>query len=95
MNLPYYFLRDLNKMTMKVQDNPKTPPQGIFHQGWTKIIVKDELGKLQNTWDHFLIQSGFEKEKHSPSSQSHGNIVKPDQETPSNVDQSATAKNGK
>jgi hypothetical protein len=60
-----------------------------------KFLVKAELGKLQKTWDQFLIQSGFEKEKHSPASQSHGNIVKPDQETPSNVGQSTTAKKGK
>jgi hypothetical protein len=95
MNLPYYFLRDLNKMAMRVQANPKTPPHRIFHQGLIKFLVKAELGKLQKTWDQFLIQSGFEKENHSPASQSHGNIVKPDQETPSNVDQSTTAKKGK
>jgi hypothetical protein len=46
MNLPYYFLRDLNKMAMKVQENPKTPPHGIYHQGLIKVLIKDELGKL-------------------------------------------------
>jgi hypothetical protein len=95
MNLPYYFLWDLNKMAMRVQANPKTPPHGIFHQGLIKVLVKAELGKLQKTWDQFLIQSGYEKENHASASQSHGNIVKPDQETPANVGQSTPAKKGK
>jgi hypothetical protein len=79
MNLPYYFLRYLNKMAMRVQTNPKTPPHEIFHQGLIKVLVKDELGKLQKTWDQFLIYSGYDKENHTYASQSHGNIVNPDQ----------------
>ena len=63
MNLPYYFLRDLNKMAMRVQANPKTPPHRIFHQGLIKVLVKAELGKLHKTWDQLLIQSWYEKEK--------------------------------
>ena len=82
-------------MVMRVQANPKTPPHRIFHQGLIKVLVKDELGKLQKTCDQFLIHSEFEKENHTLVSQSNGNIVKPDQETPSNVNQSATAKKGK
>jgi hypothetical protein len=42
-----------------------------------------------------LIQSGFEKENHTLVSQSNGNIVKPDQETPFNAFQSTPAKKGK
>jgi hypothetical protein len=95
MNLPYYFLWDLNNMDMRVQENPKTPPHRIFHQGLIKFLIKAELGKLQKTWDQFLIQSRFEKENNSPSSQPHGNIVKNDQETPCKVVQSTTTKKGK
>jgi len=82
-------------MAMRVQENPKTPPHGIFHQGMIKVHVKAKLGKLKRTWDQFLIHSGFEKENHSLASQSHGNIVNPDQETLSNVGQSTIAKKGK
>jgi len=46
MNLPYYFLRDLNNMAIKVQEKPKTPLHGIYHRGLIKVLVKDELGKL-------------------------------------------------
>lgn len=95
MNLPYYFLRDLNKMAMKVQANPKTPPHGIYHQGLIKVLVKAELGKLQKTWDQFLIQSGFEKEVHPPVAQSHDNVVKSESETPPGTSRSANAKKGK
>jgi hypothetical protein len=88
MNLPYYFLRDLNKMAMKIQENPKTPPHGIYHHGLIKVLIKAELGKLHKTWDQFLIQSGFEKEVHPPASQSHDKVVVPTQEaSPSPVNQ--------
>jgi hypothetical protein len=42
-----------------------------------------------------LIQSGYEKENHAYASQSHGNYVKYDQETPANVGQSTPPKKGK
>jgi hypothetical protein len=94
MNLPYYFLQDLNNMAMRVQENPKTPPHGIFHQGMIKVLFKAKLGKLQRTWDKLLIHSRFEKENHSLASQSHENIVNPDQETLSNVESIHHCKEG-
>jgi hypothetical protein len=39
MNLPYYLLRDLSKMAMKVQSNTKTPPNGIYHEGLIKVLI--------------------------------------------------------
>jgi hypothetical protein len=95
MNLPYYFLRDLNKMAMKVQANPKTPPHGIYHQGLIKVIVKAELGKLQKTWDQYLIQSGFEKKVHPPAVKSHDKVAKPEQGTSSSASQPTTSKKRK
>jgi hypothetical protein len=32
MSPPYYFLRELNKIAMKIKENPKTPPHGICHR---------------------------------------------------------------
>jgi hypothetical protein len=55
MNLPYYILRVLNKMAMRVQGNPNAPSHIIFHQGLIKVLVKAELGKLQKTWNPFFI----------------------------------------
>jgi hypothetical protein len=55
LNLPYYLLHDLKNMAMRVQENPKTPPHGIFHQGLIKFLFKANLGNLHKTWDHFLI----------------------------------------
>lgn len=95
MNLPYYFLRDLNKMAMRVQANPKTPPHRIFHQGLIKVSANAKLGKLQKTWDQFLIQLGYEKENHASASHSHRNIVKHDKKTPTKVGQSTPARKGK
>jgi hypothetical protein len=53
MSFPYYFVRDLNKMAMKIQANPKTPSHGIYNQGLIKILIKAELEKRQSTWDQF------------------------------------------
>jgi len=46
---------------MKIQEKPKTSPNGIYHQGLIQILIKVELGKLQRKWDKFLIQSWFDK----------------------------------
>jgi len=43
--MPYYFLRELNKMAMKIQTNPKTPLHGIYHQGLIKVLIKAKLEK--------------------------------------------------
>jgi hypothetical protein len=95
MSLPYYFLRYLNSMAMKIQENPNTPPHGIYHQGFIKILIKSELGKLQRTWDTFLIQSGFEKEVHHPITQLHDKIVEPNQEASPSVNQPVIPRKGK
>jgi hypothetical protein len=55
MNRPYYFLRDLKKMAMKVQDNPKTPfSRNLLSwidqsncQGQAREIIED-LGPIFN-----------------------------------------------
>jgi hypothetical protein len=95
MNLPYYFLRDLNKMDMKVQANPQTPPHIIYHQGLIKVIVKDELGKLQKTWDQYLIQLSFEKKVHPPVVKSHETVAKLEQGTSYSASQPTTSKKRK
>jgi hypothetical protein len=95
MNLPYYFLRDLNKMAIKVQENAKTPPHRIYHQGLIKVLVKAELGKLQKTWDKFLIQSGFEKKVYPSTAKSHDKGANLEQETSSSTNRSTNAKKRK
>jgi hypothetical protein len=95
MSLPYYFLRDLNNMAMKIQANPKTPPHGIYHQGLIKKLIKVGLEKLQRTWDRFLIQSGFEKEVHPTAIELHDNVPEPNQEASPNASQPVIPRKGK
>jgi hypothetical protein len=95
MSLSYYLLRDLNKMAMKIQVKPKTPPHGIYHQGLIKILIKAEMGKLQRTWDQLLIQSGFEKEVHSPATQFHDKIDEPNQEASPSASRPIIPRKGK
>jgi hypothetical protein len=95
MSLTYYLLRDLNKMAMEIQSNPKTPPHGIYHWGLIKILIKVELGKLQSTWDQFLIHSGFEKELHPPTTLLNDKVVEPNQEDSPNTSQPVIPRKGK
>jgi hypothetical protein len=64
-------------MDMKVQYKPKTSPHRIYHQGLIKVNVKADLGKLQKTWDQYLIQLGFEKKVHPPTTKSHDKVANP------------------
>jgi hypothetical protein len=95
MSLPYYFLRDINKMAMKIKANPKTPPHGIYHQGLIKILIKVKLGKIERTWDQLLIQSWFEKEVHPPTTQFHDKVVEPNQEASPNESKLVIPRKGK
>jgi hypothetical protein len=60
-----------------------------------KLTVKDELGKLQKTWDQYLIQLGFENKVHPPTIKSHEKVAKHEQGTSSSAIQPTTSKKRK
>jgi len=95
MSLPYYFLRDLNKMAMKIQANPKTTPHSIYHQGLIKVLIKEDLEKIQRTWDRFLIHSRFEPEVHPPTQTFPDKFVEPMQGTSSSTSQPIVSRKNK
>jgi hypothetical protein len=59
MNIPYYLLRSILKMSDRVQSKSKVVDTSIFHSGLIRILVSKELGKKDISWEHFIISSHF------------------------------------
>jgi hypothetical protein len=56
LNLPYFLLKILSKMSKRIQTHPATTKKSIFHQGLIKTLVIYALSEVQRSWD-WLIQS--------------------------------------
>ena len=63
MNLPFLFLKILQKMSSRVNEHQDHTKQSIFHHGLIKLIISTVLRKKEKTWDYFLFWSGFQTEK--------------------------------
>ena len=63
MNLPFLFLKILQKMSSRVREHQDHTKQSIFHHGLIKFIISTVLQKKGKNWDYFLFQSGFQSEK--------------------------------
>jgi hypothetical protein len=59
MNIPYYFLRSIGKMSDRIQSKSKDVDTSIFHSRLIRMLVSKELGKKDISWEHFFISSHF------------------------------------
>jgi hypothetical protein len=59
MNIPYYLLRIIGKMLDRIQSKSKDVDTSIFHSGLIRILVSEELGKKDISWEHFVVASHF------------------------------------
>ena len=57
MNTPFYLLRSIRKMLDRVQYESKVMDSSIFHSGLIRMLVSEELGKKDISWEHFIIAS--------------------------------------
>jgi len=64
MNLPFFLLKILTKMSTRVQAHPKNTKHSVFHQGLIKLLIIEEFNKTKKTWQHFLFWVSFKKEVH-------------------------------
>jgi hypothetical protein len=62
LNLPFYLLRSLGKMSDKVQAKSKLVERSVFHSGLIKMLVLEELKNIDSDWDTFLTSSGFQSD---------------------------------
>ena len=63
MDLPFFFLKILQKMSSRVREHQDHTKQSIFHHGLIKLIISTVLQKKGKTWDYFLFWSRFQSEK--------------------------------
>ena len=59
LNLPFYLLKSLQKMMLKVQKCPSHTARSIYHQGLIKLLVLNQLEKEGRSWNSLLSELGF------------------------------------
>jgi hypothetical protein len=59
MNIPYYLLRSIGKMEDRGQAKSKDVDSILFHSGLIKMLVSEELGKKEISWENFFFSSHF------------------------------------
>lgn len=59
MNIPYYLLRSIGKMADRVQAKSKDVDSNLFHSRLIRMLVSEELGKKEISWENFLVTSHF------------------------------------
>jgi hypothetical protein len=59
MNIPYYLLRSIGKMSDNIQFKSKDVDTIIFHSRLIIILVSKELGKKEISWENFVVASHF------------------------------------
>ena len=67
MNLPFFFLKSLQKMSSRVKGHQDHTKQSIFYHGLIKLIICTVLQKKGKTWDYFLFWSRFQSGKEDQS----------------------------
>jgi hypothetical protein len=59
MNIPYYLLRSIGKMSNMIQAKSKDVDSSLFHFGLIRMLVSEELGKKEISWENFVVTSHF------------------------------------
>jgi hypothetical protein len=59
MNIPYYLLRSIGKMLDMIHAKSKDVDSRLFHSGLIRMLVSEELGKNDISWEHFVVTSHF------------------------------------
>ena len=59
MNLPFFFLKSLQKMSGRIKQHEDHTSQSIFHHGLIKLIISTMLQHQGKTWDFFLFWLDF------------------------------------
>lgn len=67
LDIPFYRFKILGNMVDKVQAKSDTSSTSIFHDGLIKLLVVQELNRLNRDWLTFLFLSGYELDVATPS----------------------------
>ena len=77
MNLPFFFLKILQKMSSKIKPHDDHTSQSLFHHGLIKLIITTVLQHEGRNWDFFLFWSDVhpQKEDQQPKRQTNKGMV--------------------
>ena len=59
MNLPYFLIKDLTKVSKKIQSNPLTLENSLSHDSLITMLVFDQIRRNEMSIRNFLQNSGF------------------------------------
>jgi hypothetical protein len=59
MDVPYYLLISIGKMLDRVQSKSKDVDSSLFHSRLIRMLVSEELGKKEISWENFVVTSHF------------------------------------
>ena len=46
-------------MVVRARNHPMFSNSNMFHHGLIKLLINQELGKVESSWSHFLFLGGF------------------------------------
>lgn len=95
INLLYFLLNSLTKMSTTVQKNICDVKPHLYHHGLIKILVENHLKERKDTWVKFLVRNFFQDPPEVPegSSTKKSRITRTNltiQDTPINVTEETT-----
>jgi len=70
INLPYFLLSSLKKMSITLQKNLDEVEPHLYHHGLVKILIEKQLKERNDTWEQFLIRNFFQEPPETPESNS-------------------------
>jgi len=57
MNIPFYLLRSMGKMSDRVQAKSKAVDTSVFHSGLIRMLVMAELRKRNIPWEQVIVST--------------------------------------
>jgi hypothetical protein len=60
MNIPFYLLRSMGKMDDRVQAKSKALDTSVFHSGLIRMLVMEELKKINLSWEQFIVSANLQ-----------------------------------
>lgn len=61
MNLPYFLVHSLKKMSVNVQKKIQLIDNTMYHHGLIKIFIEFHLQNIGDNWENFLLRNRFEE----------------------------------
>jgi hypothetical protein len=60
MNIHFYLFRSMEKIDDRVQAKSKAVDTSVFHSGLIRMIIMEELKKINLTWEKFIVSANLQ-----------------------------------